>query len=116
MNKCWHKSPDKRPTFSELAAEITGLLTNLAGYLTLETINGIVRESPPVEVENEKGGDSGSMSSLDESNLKKRDLVTPVGIAIHLERSNSILQEESLKCKSVQKGMMTTTISEETEP
>ncbi len=75
MKKCWHKSPDKRPSFSELAAEISGLLTNLAGYLTLETITGCTL--PVIKVE-----DAGSESSVE--SLRSADWETEPGIVIHL--------------------------------
>ncbi len=119
MQKCWNKSPDARPTFSELSIEITRLLTSLAGYLDLETITGIIRESSPPETENHVcpttlvDSTNGSTSSLGEETLKEGDVVTAVGIAIHLERSNSIIQAEAESKK--RPGLAATTIDEGSE-
>ena len=33
MLACWEKSPDKRPTFSDLVMQIDDSLTAMAGYL-----------------------------------------------------------------------------------
>ena len=35
MKKCWEMKPEKRPTFSELYANITKYIERIAGYLDL---------------------------------------------------------------------------------
>ena len=35
MKKCWEMEPEKRPTFSELYANITKYIERIAGYLDL---------------------------------------------------------------------------------
>ncbi len=104
MIRCWDQEPDARPSFSEIFRDIQTLLTGLADYLSLESITGFVNPAnvvPSTATEPEETGHrdrqasnlekSSSTSSL---NLKKHDIVTPVGISIHLERSPSIILED----------------------
>ena len=37
MRSCWDADPQQRPTFSQLVATITSLLTSLADYLDVST-------------------------------------------------------------------------------
>ena len=37
MQSCWDADPQQRPTFSQLVATITSLLTSLADYLDVST-------------------------------------------------------------------------------
>lgn len=116
MKKCWHRDPKMRPAFSELCTELNRLLTSLAGYLDLETITGIIRESsPPVEADKEACDDTSSMSSLGDNILKKQDVMTSAGIAIHLQRTDSIIEEEADNDISVKPGIITSAIAEETD-
>lgn len=77
------------------------MLTGLAGYLSLETITGFLNpESPSVTVTDTTNTDDvassrkdmglGKSLSSSSLNLKKHDIVTNVGISIHLERSASM--------------------------
>ena len=38
MQQCWLSDPDQRPKFSQLRAEIDGILTAMAGYLDFSAI------------------------------------------------------------------------------
>ena len=38
MQQCWLSDPDQRPKFSQLRAEIDGVLTAMAGYLDFSAI------------------------------------------------------------------------------
>ena len=86
MRKCWRHNPDKRPLFSELASEIVNILTSIAGYLELETITGIVRK--PVSRGERRKKCVSLDTTLEDDGLKKQDVLTPVGIAIHLDPSD----------------------------
>ena len=85
MRECWDQHPDHRPAFSKITQNIEVFLTGIAGYLSLDAITGFVQDNscPDVtEVKGERLKKSDSDSSL---NLIKHDIVTPVGISIHLE-------------------------------
>ena len=77
---CWKHNPDKRPTFTELISEIANILVPLAGYLQLETITGIIKDSQ--EEEKESTRPKRTTTSI---RLSQQDLVTPVGIVVHLD-------------------------------
>ena len=38
MQQCWLSDPDQRPKFSQLRAEIDGVLTTMSGYLDFSAI------------------------------------------------------------------------------
>ena len=68
MQSCWDADPQQRPTFSQLVATITSLLTSLADYLDVSTfvteeqeIETNVMESPVVGSEkcNEEASQEG---------------------------------------------------------
>ena len=42
MMQCWDSDPNKRPTFSQLQANISAMLTNTAGYLDLSAFSDSV--------------------------------------------------------------------------
>ncbi len=100
MNKCWEHDPDSRPAFSELSRDIQCLLTGLADYLSLEAITGFMAPSITItEDDNQVHEESNLGKSLSTSSLslKHHDIITPVGISIHLERTPSIIFEEEQK-------------------
>ncbi len=91
MRKCWYEKPEQRPSFSELASEIASLLTHLAGYLELETITGILSKAKQVEKRSIKSAYSADFDpALGVGSLSRQDILTPIGIAIHLDPSNDI--------------------------
>ena len=45
MLACWEKSPDKRPTFSDLVIQIDNSLTAMAGYLDFNQFKELLSPS-----------------------------------------------------------------------